>query len=109
MALTEESVIYLGEGTHYIQTSYGDTPYLSDEQHLKCNTSFDTIANNPYFSERIEIFKRRNPLRFLNFDAANADIPTIDGGDPDLALANYGSTFGITVKTWRCTTKAGTS
>ena len=46
MELTEESVIHLGAGTHYIQTNYGDSPYLPTEQDLKCDPSFRSEDSN---------------------------------------------------------------
>ena len=107
MSLTEESTIYLGEGIHYIQTNEGDRPYYEDELQAKCFLPWSMMKQAS--EQAYDVFTRRNPLRFLNYEASNPGNPVVDEGNPDLENANYGATFKITVKTWRCADKGITS
>lgn len=98
----EDTIIWLAAGTHYIQTNNGDSndndsPYLPLESACTMEYGADIIggksdSNN---SADILIWKRRNPLRYLNMPP-DADFSTFQG---------YGAIFKIHVKTMRCSEK----
>ena len=67
---------------------------------MKCSTTWDDIK--ALSDDAADIFMRRNPLRFTNYENANPGNKTDMQGRPKLNTAVYGATFKITVKSYRC-------
>ena len=66
---------------------------MPSELSYKCSLDGSDYESVPSRNDARDIYMRRNPLRFINFEEPPVEY--------DLADVDYGATFPITIQTWR--------